>query len=210
MKKGKEPMRTFGDLMQFFEVATDDKKPPRPDRKGQDAGGTPTLQDAGGTPTLQDAGGTPTPQADEKHVPAGGEVPDLAATGPAVPAEGNIVDANVGPQPPGPPPSPEPAGPASPAAVGPSPTTTTSTWCPTWCPPQTPPADEGQVRTGKSTIVAFRSAEVVLLSRSERRHLYLHRAFSLSPWIFRNDSNLRSNGAGAWAMPGRRRKPSGP
>jgi hypothetical protein len=35
MKKGKEPMRTFGDLMQFFEVATDDKKPSRPDRKGQ-------------------------------------------------------------------------------------------------------------------------------------------------------------------------------
>jgi len=27
MKKGKEPMRTFGDLMQFFEAATDDKKP---------------------------------------------------------------------------------------------------------------------------------------------------------------------------------------
>ena len=28
MKKGKEPMRTFGDLMQFFETKTDDKKPP--------------------------------------------------------------------------------------------------------------------------------------------------------------------------------------
>ena len=28
MKKGKEPMRTFGDLMQFFEAKTDDKKPP--------------------------------------------------------------------------------------------------------------------------------------------------------------------------------------
>ena len=28
MKKGKEPMRTFGDLMQFFGSKTDDKKPP--------------------------------------------------------------------------------------------------------------------------------------------------------------------------------------
>ena len=31
MKKGKEPMRTFGDLMQFFGAATDDKKPPAQD-----------------------------------------------------------------------------------------------------------------------------------------------------------------------------------
>ena len=29
MKKGKEPMRTFGDLMQFFEAKDDDKKPPQ-------------------------------------------------------------------------------------------------------------------------------------------------------------------------------------
>jgi len=29
MKKGKEPMRTFGDLMQFFVAKTDDKERPR-------------------------------------------------------------------------------------------------------------------------------------------------------------------------------------
>ena len=28
MKKGKEPMRTFGDLMQFFEGAGSEQKPP--------------------------------------------------------------------------------------------------------------------------------------------------------------------------------------
>ena len=35
MKKGKEPMRTFGDLMQFFEAKTDDKKPPAAKKKEQ-------------------------------------------------------------------------------------------------------------------------------------------------------------------------------
>ena len=34
MKKGKEPMRTFGDLMQFFEAKTDDKKPPVAEQEG--------------------------------------------------------------------------------------------------------------------------------------------------------------------------------
>jgi len=33
MKKGKEPMRTFGDLMQFFVTKTDDKKPPVQNKK---------------------------------------------------------------------------------------------------------------------------------------------------------------------------------
>ena len=33
MKKGKEPMRTFGDLMQFFGAKTDDKKPPAGQRR---------------------------------------------------------------------------------------------------------------------------------------------------------------------------------
>lgn len=33
MKKGKEPMRTFGDLMQFFVTKTDDKKPPIQNKK---------------------------------------------------------------------------------------------------------------------------------------------------------------------------------
>ena len=36
MKKGKEPMRTFGDLMQFFVAETDEKDPPLPKRKEQD------------------------------------------------------------------------------------------------------------------------------------------------------------------------------
>ncbi|MEI8373037.1 MAG: Tex-like N-terminal domain-containing protein [Planctomycetota bacterium] len=35
MKKGKEPMRTFGDLMQFFVTKTDDKKPPVQNKKEQ-------------------------------------------------------------------------------------------------------------------------------------------------------------------------------
>ena len=36
MKKGKEPMRTFGDLMQFFGAKTDDQKPPAKDKKEHD------------------------------------------------------------------------------------------------------------------------------------------------------------------------------
>ena len=45
MKKGKEPMRTFGDLMQFFVTKTDDKKPPVQNKKEQGEKSSPTAID---------------------------------------------------------------------------------------------------------------------------------------------------------------------
>ena len=67
MKKGKEPMRTFGDLMQFFGAKTDDKKPPAPNKQEQG----------------------------EKRGPAAADAPPAeAATAPAMPVDGNVVDAN--------------------------------------------------------------------------------------------------------------------
>jgi uncharacterized protein len=51
MKKGKEPMRTFGDLMQFFGAATEDKKPPARDPRDQDK----KEQDKERTPAATDA-----------------------------------------------------------------------------------------------------------------------------------------------------------
>jgi hypothetical protein len=39
MKKGKEPMRTFGDLMQFFGSKTDDQKPPVQNEKERETSG---------------------------------------------------------------------------------------------------------------------------------------------------------------------------
>lgn len=61
MKKGKEPMRTFGDLMQFFEAKTDDKKPPKKGQKPKDA---QSLSPSGDAPAELPAGEAVPPPAD--------------------------------------------------------------------------------------------------------------------------------------------------
>jgi len=74
MKKGKEPMRTFGDLMQFFGAKPDDKKTPASGRKEQGETRDPAVTD----------------------VPAA-----EASTESVVPVDGNVVDADLGlPRPP--------------------------------------------------------------------------------------------------------------
>jgi hypothetical protein len=88
MKKGKEPMRTFGDLMQFFEAKTDSKKPSPPNKREHGDKRAPAVADA----SPAEAAPEPTAQAAEF----------------AVPAAGNPVEVNLGPPPPAPPPSPEP------------------------------------------------------------------------------------------------------
>jgi hypothetical protein len=94
MKKGKEPMRTFGDLMQFFETKTDDKKPPAAKKKEQG----------------------------EKHGPAPVDSPAPEATADAAkPADGNVADTNVASPPPAVPSAPEPAEAVAPVSGGPSP-----------------------------------------------------------------------------------------
>jgi uncharacterized protein len=118
MKKGKEPMRTFGDLMQFFEATTDDKKPPvhgekeqGPKKQGQKAH---VAKEQGKQPT---AGVTETAAAE-------------AAAESVSPVERTLDDANLG-SPPTTPLSPVPAESVSSTPGGPS------------SGPQTPPADEG-------------------------------------------------------------------
>jgi uncharacterized protein len=79
MKKGKEPMRTFGDLMQFFETKTDDKKPPKkpaPNRAEQDEKRGPVSSDSPLAETLA-----------ESAVPGAGNVSDSAPVAPPPAAE---------------------------------------------------------------------------------------------------------------------------
>ena len=91
--------------MQFFGAKTDDKKPPAPNKKEQGEKRGPAVPDA--------------PAAE-------------AATSPAMPVDGNVVDTNLGSPPPTAPLVPQPAELVSPSTGEPSPE------------PQTPPADEGQ------------------------------------------------------------------
>jgi hypothetical protein len=100
MKKGKEPMRTFGDLMQFFETKTEDKKPPVPNQKEQGEERAPAAADAPAAET-----------ATESAVPVAGT---------AMPVELDVVDANRA-APPEPPPPSEPAESLSPALSEPAP-----------------------------------------------------------------------------------------
>ncbi len=96
MKKGKEPMRTFGDLMQFFESKTDSKKPSAPNKK----------------------------EHGQKRTPAESDVPPAeAAPEPVATAAAGLAETNAGlpPPAPAPPPPPEPAGSVSPAPPEPSP-----------------------------------------------------------------------------------------
>ncbi len=126
MKKGKEPMRTFGDLMQFFGAKTDDQKPPAKDKKEHDERECDKREhDEQEQGQQQEQGKKSVPIAND--APAAEAVADSAA-----PRDANFLDANLGSAPPAPPLSPEPAESVSPAAGGPSPE------------PQTPPADEGQ------------------------------------------------------------------
>jgi uncharacterized protein len=95
MKKGKEPMRTFGDLMQFFGAKPDEKKPPAPSKREQG----------------------------ENRGPAAADLPpaDTAAE-PAVPMmDGDPVDANREAPPPATPLSPQPAESVAPPLGEPSP-----------------------------------------------------------------------------------------
>ena len=98
MKKGKEPMRTFGDLMQFFESKTDDQKPPAPNKTEQDEKRVQTGADAPATET-----------ATESASPGDGNLveasPGRGIGGDRVSAEGSIVDTSHEP-PPAPPPEP--------------------------------------------------------------------------------------------------------
>jgi len=99
MKKGKEPMRTFGDLMQFFVAKTDDKKPPVQNKKELDE----------------------KPFSAAIDTPVAGVVAESAAakTGPA-------FDANLGAPPPALPVIPQSAESVSPTAGEPSPTPPTT------------------------------------------------------------------------------------
>ena len=122
MKKGKEPMRTFGDLMQFFETKTDDKKPPvegkkEPDKKEHEK----TLAAAAGDAPVAEAATEPASAG-----PLNG--PAVPATETAVPAARNVVEANLE----SPPPPPAPAESVSTQDEPPA------------AEPQTPPADEGR------------------------------------------------------------------
>ncbi|MGO9108595.1 MAG: Tex-like N-terminal domain-containing protein [Thermoguttaceae bacterium] len=118
MKKGKEPMRTFGDLMQFFEAKTDDKKPSAPNKKGQGEKRAPAVTDA---PSAEIATDPVVPEI-------GSAAPEVGAT---VPEGGSLIDVNLGTQSPAPPFSLEQRGLLPPVPGEPSPV------------PQTPPADEG-------------------------------------------------------------------
>jgi hypothetical protein len=94
MKKGKEPMRTFGDLMQFFGAKPDDKKPPAPSKR----------------------------EPGENRGPAVADVPPAeTAAEPAMPMDGNLVDVNRETLPPATPLSPQPAESAAPPPGEPSP-----------------------------------------------------------------------------------------
>ena len=114
MKKGKEPMRTFGDLMQFFGTKPDEPKPPpdsgkRRDRKGEGNREEPLEQQ--------------TPVAPDPAAAA-------ASTDPLPPPGAGAIDASLGSAPP-PPLSPEPEQPAPAAREGHPPE------------PEAPPAQEG-------------------------------------------------------------------
>jgi len=102
MKKGKEPMRTFGDLMQFFEAKPDDKKPPAPSKREQDEKQHPPAADAPGIEAAM-----------ESVAQANGE--------PTAPVDRNVVDAKLS-SPPSPPPlPPEPTASVAPLPGEPSP-----------------------------------------------------------------------------------------
>ena len=125
MKKGKEPMRTFGDLMQFFGAAPDDKKPPRRAKRSRAEKRTP--------PAEAPRCGRNRPLAGPTEGVGRGRHAAEAAAEPAVPVEGNVVDANLG-SPPATPLSPVPA-----ESVSPTPGGSLSL-----AEPQTPPADPGR------------------------------------------------------------------
>jgi uncharacterized protein len=61
MKKGKEPMRTFGDLMQFFEAKTEDTKPPQAGKKRRDEKQPSNVVDAVDTPPVEATTDPPVP-----------------------------------------------------------------------------------------------------------------------------------------------------
>ncbi len=94
MKKGKEPMRTFGDLMQFFGAKADEQKPPvQKERK-----------------------------EDQKQAPSATEAPTvLAAAESAMPVAGPADGENLQSPPPAPSPSPESAQSVSPSQGEPLP-----------------------------------------------------------------------------------------
>jgi uncharacterized protein len=119
MKKGKEPMRTFGDLMQFFSK-DDEKKPPEKEakkkaKKDQPAGGTapadsPVVADPPthtNAPEAQpSAESKPDAQASGRHDP---EAPTSAESKPEVPA----IATDNSAAPPAPPVADEPSPPAA-------------------------------------------------------------------------------------------------
>ena len=109
-------MRTFGDLMQFFESATDEKKPPRPDRKEL---------------------GPDKKEHDERQAQAAGDAPAAAESAApaesAMPVEARVADHGYMVPADNASPPPDSVAPPAPIAGEPSPE------------PQAPPADEGQV-----------------------------------------------------------------
>ena len=81
MKKGKEPMRTFGDLMQFFGAAAEDEKPPArnpsgPGREGAGREASPGRDGCSGGPST----GLPPPKGSSVMRTAG----SLRSTSPAL------------------------------------------------------------------------------------------------------------------------------
>jgi uncharacterized protein len=91
MKKGKEPMRTFGDLMQFFEAKTEDKKPPKKDQKTKDAQTRPPASDSQVAPPAGDAVGEAAPPA---VPPPPDKLPVEDAVSPASTAEAQAMAAD--------------------------------------------------------------------------------------------------------------------
>ncbi len=93
MKKGKEPMRTFGDLMQFFGAKTDEQKPPANGNQQQDK---KEEQGEKRTPAVTDASAAP--GSTESAAPPSGPSAPVFSPEPAAMAPGPAT-----------PPSPEPA-----------------------------------------------------------------------------------------------------